>query len=100
MYHKFSQSLKFFQGFLSERFVQNKKEAIEIIMMLIAGNLMGFYNPNQIADHLGINKKELYKCIKEWSVYQWKRMLMIIGCEQAVSLFPKVTRPNPDVASP
>jgi len=56
MYDKFSQSLKFFQGFLSQRFVQNKKEAIEIIMMLVAGNLMGFYNPDQIAGHLGINK--------------------------------------------
>lgn len=86
MHDKFTLSIKFFQGFLCEFFVVDKKESIEVIMMLVAGNLMGFYNPNQLADYLGINKKQLYKHIKDLSVYQWKRMLMIIGCQQALPL--------------
>ena len=85
MFQKFSNSLKFFGGFLCKRFVVKRQEAIEVIMMLVAGNLMGFYNPNQLADYLGLNKTELYRRIKDWSVYQWKRMLMIVGCEYALS---------------
>lgn len=86
MFQKFSNSLRFFGGFLCKRFVQKRQEAIEVIMMLVAGNLMGFYNPNQLADHLGINKTELYRRIKDWSVYQWKKMLMIVGCECALPM--------------
>ena len=85
MFQKFSRSIQFFQGFLCKRFVQKRKESIEIIMMLVAGNLMGFYNPNQLADYFGINKTELYRRIKDWSVYQWKKMLLIVGCKCALS---------------
>ncbi len=65
MFQKFSNSLRFFGGFLCKRFVQKRHEAIEVIIMLVAGNLMGFYNPNQLADYLGLN---FLHRIQLWSI--------------------------------
>lgn len=61
MFQQLTQSLKFFQLFLCEQFLKNRREAMEALLMLVVGNLMGFYNPNQLADHLGLDKTALYR---------------------------------------
>ena len=71
MFQQLTVSLKFFQLFLSEQFLlKDKKEAAEALLMLVVGNLMGFYNPNQLADYLGLDKNALYRQLHSWSLYQ------------------------------
>ncbi len=48
------------------------------------GHLFGLYNLNQLADALEIPKSGLYEHLSEFSLYQWKRMLLVIGCTAAV----------------
>ncbi len=85
MYQQLTVSLKFFQLFLSEQFLlKNKKEAAEALLMLVVGNLMGFYNPNQLADYLELDKNALYRELHSWSLYQLKRMLTLAGCHCAL----------------
>ena len=52
--------------------------------MLVVGNLMGFYNPNQLADYLGLDKNALYRELRSWSLYKLKRMLTLAGCHCAL----------------
>jgi len=47
MFQQLTVSMKFFQLFLAEQFLlKNRQEAMEALLMLVVGNLMGFYNPN------------------------------------------------------
>ena len=85
MFQQLTVSLKFFQLFLSEQFLlKDKKEAAEALLMLVVGNLMGFYNPNQLADYLELDKNALYRQLHSWSLYQLKRMLTLAGCHCAL----------------
>ncbi len=85
MFQQLTVSMKFFQLFLSERFVKHRHEGTEALLMLVVGNLMGFYNPNQLADYLGLDKNALYRHLRSWSLYQFKRMLSIAGCHCALT---------------
>lgn len=75
MFQQLTVSMKFFQLFLSEQFLKHRLEGMEALLMLVVGNLMGFYNPNQLADDLGLDKNALYRELRSWSLYQKKRML-------------------------
>jgi AraC-like DNA-binding protein len=65
---------------------QSKQQAIEILIWLITGHLFGMYNPNQLADALGIEKSGLYVHLSDWSLHQWRRLLLEVGCHQALEL--------------
>ena len=84
MFQQLTVSMKFFQLFLSEQFLKHRTEGIEALLMLVVGNLMGFYNPNQLADYLGLDKNALYRELRGWSLYQLKRMLTLAGCHCAL----------------
>lgn len=84
MFQQLTQSLKFFQLFLAEQFLKNPFEAMEVLLMLVVGNLLGFYNPNQLSDYLGLDKNALYRHLRSWSLYQLKRMLTLAGCHCAL----------------
>lgn len=86
MQQHITQWLGFFQVLLLTKFRQNRKEAIETIIWLIVGHLFGLYNPNQLAEALGIAKSDLYRQLANWSVFQWKRLLLEVGCHQALKL--------------
>ncbi len=68
MFQQLTVSMKFFQLFLSEQFLKHRTEGIEALLMLVVGNLMGFYNPNQLADYLGLDKNALYRELRGWSL--------------------------------
>jgi len=86
MQQHITQWLRFFQVLLLTRFRQNQKEAIETLIWLIVGHLFGLYNPNQLAEALGIAKANLYRHLSNWSLFQWKRLLLEVGCHQALKL--------------
>jgi len=76
----------FFCGLIYIRFRQCQQQAIEVLTWLIIGHLFGLYNPNQLADALSIPKSALYTHLAVWSPYQWKRLLLEVGCNQAKEL--------------
>ncbi len=84
MFQQLTVSMKFFQLFLSEQFLKHRYEGMEALLMLVVGNLMGFYNPNQLADYLGLDKNALYRELRSWSLYQFKRMLTLASCHCAL----------------
>jgi len=77
-------SVRFYRWLLHAKFRQNRDEAVEVLLMLVLGHVFGYYNPHQLAQRLGIPKSQLYQELKRWSLYQWRRQLMLIGCEYAV----------------
>jgi hypothetical protein len=78
--------IRFFQGLLFTRFRQCQEEAIEVLTWIIVGHLFGLHNPNQFADALGIPTSTLYSRLASFSCYQWKRLLLEVGCNQAKDL--------------
>ena len=78
--------VRFFQGILFTRIRQCQRKAIEVLTWLILGHLFGLYNPNQLADALGITKSMLYSHLTSFSCYQWKRLLLEVSCTQAIKL--------------
>ena len=60
--------------------------AFEILMFLSLAHFFGFYNPKQLADYLGISHQRLYSELKNWSMYQLKKMLLGFMVKQAVEL--------------
>lgn len=86
MQQHITQWLGFFQVLLLTKFRQNRKEAIETLIWLIVGHLFGLYNPNQLAEAIGIAKANLYRHLSHWSVFQWRRLLLEVGCHQALKL--------------
>jgi transcriptional regulator of acetoin/glycerol metabolism len=49
-------------------------ELSETLLLLSTGHLFGLYNPNQVADALGVSRNKLYRDLKEMSLYQWKSL--------------------------
>ena len=74
----------FFQGLIFTKFRHVQVEALETLTGLVIGHLFGLYNLNQLADALEIPKSALYEHLSEFSLHQWKRMLLVIGCTAAV----------------
>ncbi|HYQ97961.1 MAG TPA: hypothetical protein VEO92_06305, partial [Candidatus Nitrosocosmicus sp.] len=52
-------------------------------MVLAVANLFGFYNPKQLADFLEVPHQKFYAELKQWSVYQVKKMLLRFMVKQA-----------------
>jgi len=75
--------VKFFQGLIYTKFRQVQSEAIEVLTSLIVGHLFGLYNRTKLSLVLGIKKSSGYKHLSHWSLYQWKRLLLVLACQQA-----------------
>ena len=56
----------------------------ETLLLLSTGHLFGLYNPNQVADALGLSKAKLYRDLKDVSLYQWKSLLLSITSTIAI----------------
>ena len=74
--------LWFFTIFHHE-FRKNNAIAFEVLMVLAVAHLFGFYNPKQLADFLEVPHQQFYTELKEWSVYQVKKMLLRFMVKQA-----------------
>jgi len=62
---------------------KNNGVAFETLMVLAVAHLFGFYNPKQLADFLEVPHQQFYTVLKDWSVYQVKKMLLCFMVKQA-----------------
>src|SRR6516162_5958712 len=74
--------LWFFTIFHHE-FRKNNAIAFEVLMVLAVAHLFGFYNPKQLADFLEVPHQQFYTELKDWSIYQVKKMLLRFMVKQA-----------------
>ena len=57
--------------------------AFEVLMVLALAHFFGFYNPKQLADFLGVPHQAFYTCLKTWSLYHLRAMLLRFMVKQA-----------------
>lgn len=79
-----NKSTKFFQILLFTNFRTITTQLTETLLLLSTGHLFGLYNPNQVADALSLSKSKLYRRLNGFSLYQWKSLLVRIGCSIAI----------------
>ncbi len=79
MRHEITKWVTFFQGLIFTKFRHVQTESLETLTGLVIGHLFGLYNLNQLAEALEIPKSALYEHLSEFSLGQWKRMLLVIG---------------------
>ena len=77
-------SVMFFQMLLYSNFRKMTSQLQEVLLLLSTGHLFGLYNTNQVADALAIPKDKLYRVLRSFSLYQWKCLLVRIGCSIAL----------------
>jgi hypothetical protein len=68
------QEFIWFLTIFHHEFRKNNGVAFEVLMVLAVANLFGFYNPKQLADFLDVPHQQFYTVLKDWSVYQVKKM--------------------------
>ncbi len=74
----------FFQLLLYSNFRKITPQLVETLLLLSIGHLFGLYNPNQIADAFAGSKANLYRHLKDFSLHQWKCLLVRLGCSVAL----------------
>lgn len=78
-------SAMYFQILLYSNFRKMTSQLREVLLLLSTGHLFGLYNPHQLATALAIPTATLYRHLKSLSLYQWKCLLMRIGCAVAIA---------------
>ena len=90
------QELTWFFTIFHQEFRKHNPIAFEVLMVLAVANLFGFYNPKQLADFLEVPHQKFYAELKDWSVYQVKKMLLRFMVKQAAEkLKPVLTKSGP-----
>lgn len=64
--------------------------AFEIFMFMAVSHFFGCHNPKQLADYLGIGHQDLYRHLKELSLYTLKRLLVKFMVRQAAEYLKPV----------
>ena len=77
-------SAAFFQSALYANSRAMTPALCETLLLLSTGPLFGLYNPNPVADVLGLSKAKLYRDLKDVSLYQWKSLLVGIPSTIAI----------------
>ncbi len=90
MQQEINRWVDFFQVLILTRFRQTQPQAIETLTSLLIGHLFGLCNLNQLADALCIPKSGLYEHLSKWSLYQWQRLLVVVGCQQVVDTIKQI----------
>ncbi len=91
MQHHIIRSAKFFQSALFANFRDMTSELSETLLGLSTGHLFGLYNPNQVADVLGVSKNRIpYRDLKDMSLYQWKSLLVGVTSTIAIEAIRQV----------
>jgi hypothetical protein len=62
---------------------EDRSELIEITMILIVGLLCGLFNPNQVAQQLGVSPNKLYSTLREMDARRWRVLLEKLVLEAA-----------------
>jgi hypothetical protein len=73
-------------------FRKNNPIAFEVLMVLAVAPVFGFYNPKQLADFLEVLPQRFYAELKDWRVYQVKKMLLRFRVKQAAEKLKPVMR--------
>lgn len=76
-------ALTWFFVTFSKAFRQGQPTAFEVVMLVSLAHFFGCYNPNQLADFLGIAPQYLYAYLKDWSLYRLKKLLFQFMVHQA-----------------
>ena len=74
MRDKLIKSATFFQDLLSSYFHRMTREVVETLVLLCVSHLFGLYNPNQVANALGLAKACLYRELSSLSLYHAKSL--------------------------
>src|SRR2546422_9319089 len=77
------QEFLWFFTIFHQEFRKNNGVAFETLMVLAVAHVFGFYNPQQLADFLEVPHQQFSTVLKEWSVYQVKKMLLRFMVKQA-----------------
>ena len=77
-------STLFFQDLLSSYFQRMTQQLVETLVLLCVCHLFGLYNPNQVADALGLPKAGLYRRLGTLSLYHSKSLNLRLGSAMAV----------------
>lgn len=88
---RIKRALDSLRGILRQKFRQHREAAFEVLLMVALGHLFECYTPHQLAEQLDIPKHRLYDEMKNWSVKQWRRMLVVVGCQVALQRLREVT---------
>ena len=84
MRHKIIKSTIFFQDLLFSYFQRMTQQIVETLVLLSICHLFGLYNPNQVADALGLPKTRLYRRMGSLSLYHAKSLNLRLGCAMAL----------------
>ena len=77
-------SAMYFQILLFTNFRNLSTQLAETLLLLSTGHLFGLFNTNQVADALSLSKSKLYRHLNGFTLYQWKSLLVRIGCSIAI----------------
>ena len=83
-------STMYFQILLFKNFRNLSTQLAETLLLLSTGHLFGLFNTNQVADALSLSKSKLYRHLNDFSLYQWKSLLVRIGCSIAIEEIRKI----------
>lgn len=78
------QQFTWFFATFSKEFRNNNKHAFETVMFMSLAHFFGFYNPNELADYLGVQHQRIYEHLKEFNLYSLKKMLIKFMVKNAV----------------
>ncbi len=87
-------AIKQFRAILTQKLLkrQERKEFVEIVMVLVVGMLWGLYNPHQVAQQLGTSPQQLYAALKRMSAAQWRTLLEKMMIERATERLREYTK--------
>ncbi len=63
---------------------EDRSEFVEVTLILIVGLLCGLFNPNQVAEQLGVSPKRFYAVLTEMDARQWRVLLEKLMLEKAI----------------
>jgi len=87
------QEFIWFFAIFHQEFRKHNPIAFEVLMVQAVANLLGFYNPKQLADYLAVPHQQFYAHLQDWSLYHVKKMLLRFMVKQAAEkLQPVMTK--------
>src|SRR5437660_10852938 len=93
------QEFLWFFTLFHQEFRKNNPIAFEVLIVLAVAHLFGFYNPKQLADFLEVHHQQIYTELKDWSVYQEKKILLRFMVKQAAEKLKTVMSKSADTCS-
>ena len=94
-----SNILQIFFVKFNQLFRSGKIEAFEAIMALAISHAYGCFNPQQLADFLGINHQKIYSEISTWTIDKLRKVLKLMMLTQAAEQLKKIEQKSTSTQS-